>query len=68
MEKANYYWFNGERVYLEEIPNKQYIVFNKKNLSTLRSRKQLSVSEQGFNELKLSGVVASKKLLQKKQI
>lgn len=66
MEKANYYWFNGERVYLEEIPNKQYIVFNKKNLSTLRSRKQLSVSEQGFNELKLSGVVASKKTLAEK--
>lgn len=66
IEKANYYWFNGERVYLEEIPNKQYIVFNKKNLSTLRSRKQLSVSEQGFNELKLSGVVASKKTLAEK--
>jgi subtilisin family serine protease len=67
--EAKYYWYEGKKIYLEEVPGKQYIVFNKvglKKLSTLKSSNSSSISSGGFNELKLSGIVLSEKAFAEK--
>ena len=64
MENAKYYWYEGEKIYLEEIPEKEYVVFKKKDLqelSSLKSRSSSPLFKGEFQELKLTGIVLSDK-------
>lgn len=64
MENAKYYWYEGKKIYLEEIPEKEYIVFKKKDLqelSSLKSRNSSSLFKEEFQELNLTGIVLSDK-------
>ncbi|WP_299090758.1 S8 family serine peptidase [uncultured Bacteroides sp.] len=64
MENTKYYWYEGEKIYLEEIPEKEYIVFKKKDLqelSLLKSRSSSPISKEEFQELKLTGITLTDK-------
>lgn len=64
MENTKYYWYEGEKIYLEEIPEKEYVVFKKKDLQELSSLKNQSSTpliKEEFQELKLAGIILSDK-------
>lgn len=67
--KIDYYWYEGQKVYLEKKPEKHYIVYKKEDAQKMlafKSRNSLSRSTKESNELKLSGIVFSKNALAKK--
>lgn len=69
VEKASYYWYEGKKIFLEKIPDKQYVVIrtnDKQGLPALKNSNSSVIPQKDLHQLKLSGIVSSKNILSKK--